>query len=132
MQTLVVIFIITSSIASQYSPGVMQEVITNRQSGNAWVMLPTDTPSVHGYIAVLDCEHLGETWLLRPEGKEVWESFWVVDCAGDERTRQWMLDNNITVELDHETAHRWGYPGIGVPIERLQYVTVEGGSGLTQ
>jgi hypothetical protein len=110
---------------------MMQEVIANRQNGRAWISLP-ETPPVDGYIAVLDCAHLGEIWTLREQGADAWERFWVVDCAGDDATRRWMLDNNITVEFDYETVARWGYVGLGVPIERLHYMETVGEKGLTQ
>lgn len=92
-------------VASQYSPGVMQEVVGNRvEMGH----LTEPLPRVDGYVAVRDCEHIGKVLWMAPVGGE-WESFLVVDCAMPKRTDgawEWMTRNNIQVELDHESAVR--------------------------
>lgn len=106
--------------ASHYSPGVMEQVIVNRQTGNAWVHLPSELPMVDGYAAVQDCSRLGEVLYLRPVGAQSWESFLVVDCAmlpGTDGAHEWMTENNIGVEVDYETALRWGTAGGGVKVE---------------
>lgn len=112
------VVVATVGLASQYGPGVMERVVHHRQSGSAWVPLPQETPLVDGFIAVRDCDRLGEIVLLRPSGTEEWEQFWVVDCArpGD-GTAQWMDRHGILVEVDHGTAHRWDTVGLAAPIE---------------
>ena len=44
------------------------------------------------------------------------ERFLVSDCAGDQRTRDWMAWNNIPVELDYATAARWNAVGRGARV----------------
>ncbi len=111
--------LIVSFLASQYSPGVMTQVVYNRQNGHAWVSLPAELPHTDGYIAVVDCDQLGEVWWLRPVGAGDWESFLVVDCAHPHKSGgAWMLRHNIGVEVDHETAQRWGTVGELIAVER--------------
>jgi len=108
--------IIYFSIISQYSQGMMEQVVANRQAGNAWVSLPMDLPKTDGYIAVLDCNELENIWWVEnPNG--VWESMLVVDCARPLETdgaAEWFLENNIAMEIDYETAVRWGTVGKGI------------------
>lgn len=108
-------FILTSGIASQYAEGRMAEVIRVRQTRPTAYPLPTELPSVDGYIAVLDCAEIGKVWYIQHNG--IVESFLVVDCAGDTATRQWMTRNNILVEVDAATARRWDIVGRGAQIE---------------
>jgi hypothetical protein len=108
-------FVLTSGVASQYAEGRMTEVIRVRQTRPVAYPLPTELPSVDGYIAVLDCSQIGSIWHIRHNG--VVESFLVVDCAGDTATRQWMTRNNILVEVDAATARRWDVVGRGAQIE---------------
>jgi len=121
-----IIIVVAIGWASQYSPGVMERTILNQQRyGN----LPMSLPVVDGYVAVLDCNRLGEIVYLRPEGGE-WEKFLVTDCArrdGKDGTRTWMLKSNIIVEVDYKTAVRWNTVGrgkrvvVGMPI-KLKYM----------
>lgn len=101
--------------ASQYSPGVMERVVKTRQSGRTARDLPRELPPVDGYIAVLECNRIGEIW--RVFYKERWESFLVADCAGSDATRRWMTQNNILIEVDYLTAKRWGVVGRGAKVE---------------
>jgi len=46
----------------------------------------------------------------------------VADCAmppGTDGAYEWMTENNILVEVDYETAERWGSVGGGIYIERM-------------
>lgn len=110
--------------ASQYDPGVMESVIGVRQSaGRTSYTLPTDLPQVSSFIAVRDCSNIGDVWFIRPEGGE-WERALVTDCAGiADGGLDWMIKNNVVVEVDHETAVRWNTVGKGkrVQIGRLVY-----------
>jgi hypothetical protein len=100
----------TTGTASQYAPGIMQSVIRMRQAGlAARGNLPKELPEVDGFIAVENCGAIGHVWFIEYKGKS--ESFLVVDCAGDLSTRQWMQRNHISVEVDYETAVRWGVVG---------------------
>ena len=110
--------IIFLSIASQYGPGTMEMVVENRQNGNAWVSLPVETPDVDGFIAVQDCENLGDTWYIQNPINGKWESFWIVDCArpGD-GSAAWMEENNIAMEVDYQSAVRWNTVGRGIKVK---------------
>ena len=106
-------------LASHYSAGVMPEVIQNRQAGITAADLPEILPSVHGYVAVLDCERIGEVIWLAPIGEE-FESFLITDCAmpfGTDGAAEWMVRYNVQVEVDYETALRWGTVGTIVKAE---------------
>ena len=140
-----------TGVASQYSPGVMQEVVENRQAGRAWVSLPAELPELHGYIAVAHCAELGQVWWIRPRGSAVvgqpgdelgqvqrvrpgtgeWERHLVVDCAAPgDGTLEWMEANNVLVEVSYETAERWGVVGRGVPIEIGKQLEIEYGQAV--
>lgn len=109
---------IISGWASQYAPGVMERVIAVRQvPGRTAHDLPIDLPQVDGYVATADCNEIGTILWLRPIGQEQWESFLVADCAGAD-SYGWMVNNNILVEVDYETAVRWDTVGRGQRIER--------------
>jgi len=102
-------------IASHYSPGIMQEVVANRHDMG---QLSTTHDK---FVAVRDCDHIGEVLWLAPIG-DPWEMFIVADCAmppGTDGAYEWMTENNILVEVDYETAERWGSVGGGIYIERM-------------
>jgi len=113
VETLILIYF---SVISQYRKGMMEQVIANRQSGNAWVALPTQLPETDGYIAVYDCSEIGNIWWVEsPNG--IWESMLIVDCAmprGTDGAAEWMEENNVAMEVDYQTAVRWGTVGRGV------------------
>lgn len=122
MNALVVVAIILSGIASQYAPGVMESVISVRQSGMTAANLPGNLPDVDGFVAVKDCDRIGEILWLRPQGQRRWESFLVVDCANPaDGADLWMERNNILVEVDHNTAKRWDTVGKGINVEMLVF-----------
>lgn len=102
----------------------MAQVVSNRQS---WGQLPSPLPSVDGFIAVLDCGRIGETWLLRPQGRD-WETFLVTDCAGDLETVKWMQNNNILAEVDYPTAERWATIGHGIRVRVITQDSLISGS----
>jgi len=98
----------------------MERVVANRQE---WGQLPSALPPMDGFIAVVDCAHLGEVWLLRPAGLGPWERFLVADCAGPQLRPdgltggEWMERNGIFAEVGFPTAERWGVVGRGVMVE---------------
>jgi len=112
------IIIIAIGWASQYHQGISESVIHVRQTSNVHRSLPLDIPQVDGYIAVRDCHHIGEIWHLRPVGRDKVESFWVIDCAGSQETREWM-NTTIIAEVDWQTAVRWRTVGRGIKVERV-------------
>lgn len=114
-----VILLLTLTIsgwASQYSPGVMESTVEARQNGCCAYNLPRGLPPVDGFVAVSDCSNIGRLLLLRPEGSKKWERFLAADCAGP-GAYEWMLRNNILVEIDYETAVRWDTVGRGIRVE---------------
>lgn len=111
--------VVEAGIASQYSPGVMERVIENRQTGQAWASLPAELPPVDGFIAVLDCADFGEVWFVRPDGGE-WGVYLVVDCSGHAETTEWMTENNILLEFDYPTVARLGTVGRGIEVQVIR------------
>lgn len=98
--------------ASQYAPHVMERVIGVRQSGVTAKDLPLDLPEVDGYVAMADAEWIGKVIKLRPLTQPKYETFLVVDCGGfADGGYDWMIRNNILVEVDYETAVRWNTVG---------------------
>lgn len=115
MHTVLVLLMI--GIASQYAPGVMERTIAVRQQGHTAYTVPSDLSRYDGFIAMESCSQLGNEYYLRPVGTEKWELFLVVDCSGHNSTSNWMKRNNIIVEVDYNTAKRWGTVGRGIEIE---------------
>jgi hypothetical protein len=122
---LLLILQLSTGSASQYARGVMQSTIQVRQNRKTSHPLPQTIPDVNGFVATQDCDLIGDIIWLRPESSGAWESFWVVDCAskkldrGNESTYNWMLRNNILVEIDFETAQRWETIGRLIQIEMI-------------
>ena len=90
---------------SQYSPGTMDAVLQNRGMDDMYA---------DGYLAVRDCQFIGQTVWLRPIGQIKWERFVVADCSmppGTDGTYEWMTRHNIVGEIDHKSAVRWGVVG---------------------
>jgi len=115
-----VVLIVAVVIASQYSPGVMADVVRVRQHAPTFAPLPLYLPSVDGFVAVRDCDRIGELILIRPVGVDWWETHMVADCTkqpGTDGAYEWMTENGIGVEVSYETAARWGYVGRGFRVE---------------
>lgn len=129
IEGVLIILVTVTGFASQYAPGKMESVIWVRQNRPVSKPLTPDLPPVDGYIAVLDCDEIGEVWWLRPDlpgwAWDDWESFLVVDCAGSIQTRDWMLRNNILIEVDYNTAARWNTVGRGIRIEKLEGFVIQ-------
>jgi hypothetical protein len=95
-----------------------------------------DTPNVNGYAVTQECDNVGGFVQLRPQGWESWETFWVIDCASKtsgsprpgESSYQWMKRGykryEILVEVDYQTATRWGTVGRLEMIEARPLPTV--------
>jgi len=106
--------------ASQYAPGVMDRVVHVRQYHHSPPSLPIEHESVAGYIAVQSCAEMGNIWWIKPIDQDMWEPHMVADCSGSRETSEWMLRNNILLELSWDTVLRWGgKPRRGMRIERL-------------
>ena len=87
--------------ASAYAPGRMAEVVRYRLDNGLWrVAPPADWYTAAGYIATNDCSQVGRMMtLVDPAGRE-WRVL-VGDCAGRD-SADWMTDNRIIAELDHD------------------------------
>jgi hypothetical protein len=116
----IILIILARGIASQYAPGVMERVVEYRQTRPVAYALPAELPAVDGFIAVLECRHIGEVWTLRINGAPA-ERFLVADCAGDDATRRWVVSSGVLCEVDGETARRHGFVGVGARVERVEY-----------
>jgi len=121
---IMIVFTLVSGWASQYAPGVMERVVRVRQSGRTSMDLPVELPDVDGFIAVEDCDRIGDIVYIRREGTEKWYSFLVADCSGHAETTSWMERNNILIEVDYETAVRWDTVGRGIKIELMEIETI--------
>ena len=102
---LIVALVCSIGIASQYSPGVMQQVVRNRQA----IGQLQNVSGIDGFAAVSDCARIGDRITIddRP--------FMISDCAGDDATRLWM--RNVLVEVDYETALRYQAVGRGFTVK---------------
>ena len=112
-----------TGIASQYAPGKMESVISVRQiPGRTNYTAPLNLERFDGFVAMNDCSELGNEYYIKPTDKKEWELFLVVDCSGHKSTTDWMLRNNIIVEVDYETANRWDTVGRGIKIRLAKKV----------
>ncbi len=95
----------------------MQEVIAYRQRVG---QIPQDLSLYDGFIAVLEVDDIGRTYLLRPVTSPHWEVFLAVDCAGiADGGYAWMTNSGIIAEVDWESAVRWDTVGHGIEIEMI-------------
>jgi len=115
MDNALVLVLAMSGVASQYSPGLMEEVVVNRQLQG---YLPEQLPLVDGYVAMKGCDYIGAILHVRPKGGAA-ERMLVCDCAGDDVTREWMDQDNILLEVDYPTAVRWDTVGRGIQVELI-------------
>jgi len=113
---------VTAGWASQYAKGVMARVVRYRQDQG---QLPRPLFGYDGAVAARDCDDIGETVWLRPIGAEDWGRFIVADCASRVDSRwqdglsgwEWMLELDILIEVDYETAARWKSIGRMIRVE---------------
>ena len=120
-----IFLILLTGIASQYAPNKMEQVIAVRQiPGKTAYTITQDLTAYDGFIAMQDCNELGNEYYLRPINTTNWELFLVTDCSGHTETSNWMRRNNIIVEVDYETAKRWETIGNGIEIELAKKVPI--------
>jgi hypothetical protein len=99
---------------SQYDQPSTDEVLANRSvSGRTAYLLPDKRDGVTGYIAVYECERIGE--VVTVSWSDHVEKLMVFDCAGDDETRHWMKQENVIGEVDYYTARRWDMLGRAMP-----------------
>lgn len=105
--------------ASHYgNGGVMQSTIAARQRMGH---IPQTLPTVDGYAAVKYPNQIGDVIWVRPINS-YWSSVLIVDCAGiQDGGLDWMLRNNILLEVDYRLASQWGNAGRGTRVEVSLY-----------
>jgi|GEM_PF-1858872 hypothetical protein len=98
---------------SQYDQVSTDMVLHNRSvSGVTAYALPESREGVTGYIAVYECERIGQ--IVTVSWSNHVERLMVFDCAGDDETRQWMKRWNVIGEVDFYTTQRWGMLGLAM------------------
>jgi hypothetical protein len=120
------LFTLLTGFTSRYDIGVFPATVDARlQMGH----ITQDQVNNHdGFAATVDCDLIGTTLYVMPNGglhmetAEVvnngdWQRVLVADCAvrsGHDGARDWMLDNNILLELDGLLAAEYGYTHYGL------------------
>ena len=97
---------VESGWASRYDEGVMAATVAARQE---WGQLPQDLTGWDAFIAVADCDHIGDTVWIWFDGLDDWQRALVTDCArrdGTDGALQWMRENSILYEVGWATAER--------------------------
>mgnify|MGYP000353056842 CR=1 FL=1 len=97
--------------ASYYATGVFQQTMDAHRE---WAQYPPDLPPGEA-VAVADCrwKRDGRQIYLRALDATTrlpmteWLELYVVDCAGDQETADWMERNNIIVEVDESLWDEW-------------------------
>ena len=111
---------LTSGWTSHYAPGVMEQVIENRLE---WGHIQSTNYS--GFTAVPECSRIGDVILARADSE--WEILLITDCArenNEDGAYEWMVSNQILLEVDWETAVRWGAVGGGTKIQTSDNFTL--------
>ena len=100
--------------AVYYAEGVMEEVVYVRQhTDKVWATLPKEVPPVIGFVALNDCNEIGDlVWLWHESPPELAGPYWVVDCRAPQDVAE-ADRKGIVVEVDYNTATRWGIVGFG-------------------
>ena len=99
--------------ASYYAAGVFEDTM---EAHREFAKYPAGLEPGRA-AAVLDCDWKrdGRVLLVRPVdahtgeavGDGEWRPLWVVDCAGDRETAEWMQANNIIIEIDESLWDEW-------------------------
>ena len=97
--------ILVSGLATRYDPMTMDAVVANRI---LYGQIPDqdEQPWHKGYVALLDCDHLGRlVWL--EQGDRVDGPYLVADCAAAQ-DRDRLMGLGWAVDLSWEVAVEWG------------------------
>ncbi len=82
---------------SAYDKEPTDQTIKNRQQ---WGQIPNDLSNFDAYIAVLDCNRIGQTGILKTISGNL--KVLIFDCAGiQDGGAEWMINNNYVAELDY-------------------------------
>ena len=100
--------------AAYYNPGVMEQVVAVRQAGWTANPLPPEFSHVIGFIARQDCSEIGRLVWIFHESEGVRGPYLVADCANKLEGHDRVMERKgIVVEVDFNTATRWGVVGFG-------------------
>lgn len=95
--------LVATGMATRYAPGVMDQVVANRQQ---WGQLLGETRPAD-CVALLSCEWLGhEVWLELPDGR-IHGPLLVVDCAAAQDQER-LEQLGFAVDLSYELAVKLG------------------------
>lgn len=104
---------VTYGHAAYYAEGVMEGVVYVRQHSDMWGRLSAEVPPVIGFVALNDCGELNTlVWLWHEDPPELAGPYWVVDCRAEQDVLAAKI-KDIIVEVDYNTAKRWGVIGYG-------------------
>jgi hypothetical protein len=106
--------------SSQYAAGIMPATVAAHQS---WGHLPLDLSQYTVFGATAVCADMGREFLVNYTGE--WERGIVSDCSNILATKEWFADNQILLEVDFETAERWGITGRGGIAVQMAYIQQE-------
>lgn len=100
--------------AAHYGEGVMENVVAIRQANQGWeYSLPVYNPGIVGYVAIEDCDRVGQRVAVWHETEGLKGPYLIADCAnrleGHDRD---MRRRGIIIEVDYNTAMRWGTVGL--------------------
>ena len=119
LQLLIALAVLASSAEcehgtlSYYAAAPTRAVIANRSvPWRTAHTLPANHADYDGYIAVLDCDRIGEVVDVRWNGHTA--RLVIFDCAGDAATRAWMRSGNVIGEVSFDVAKRWRVIGRGM------------------
>ena len=100
--------------AAYYNPGVFKQVVAIRQAGWTANPLPEELPPVIGFVARQDCTEIGQLVWIYHESEGIQGPYLIADCANKlEGHDKKMRRKSIIVEVDFNTATRWGVIGLG-------------------
>ena len=112
-------------LTSRYDLGIFPATVAARVEHGT---ITREQVATHdGFAAVVDCSLIGHTIYALPNGGlhyetgapvagQEWRRLLVADCArrdGSDGARDFMLDNNILIEIDGELAQQYGYTHLG-------------------
>ena len=105
---------IDTGYAGYYSHGVMRDVVLMRQSGNTAMSLPKDLPPVIGFVAVKDCDRVGQMVALWHESEGWTFPYLIADCANVLENHDKRMERlDIIIDVDFNTVTRWRKVGWG-------------------
>ena len=100
--------------AAYYNPGVFEQVVAIRQAGWTANPLPKQLAPIIGFVARRDCSEIGQLVWICHESEGCKGPYLVADCANQLENHDKVMERkNIVVEVDFNTATRWGIIGLG-------------------